>query len=79
MQPTETQQYACPTCRSTKRECDDSAAHGDDNCCMSCDEVGRHVNHAAVNVGNVDGYLRGDFRARPGVTNDHLNDGFPRP
>lgn len=43
----------CPTCGQTKRECDDSAAHGHDNCCMTCDELGRLVNHRVLTVKEV--------------------------
>lgn len=35
----------CPTCGRSKRECDDSAAHGTDGCCMTCDQLGRTANH----------------------------------
>lgn len=40
----------CPTCGRTKAECDDSAAHGHDACCMTCDEQGRGLNHRRLTV-----------------------------
>lgn len=43
----------CPTCKRPKTVCDESAAHGRDACCMTCDERGRAANHAVVTVEDV--------------------------
>ena len=46
--------YDCPTCGRSKRECDNSAAHGMDGCCMTCDEIGRRPNHTLLTVDELD-------------------------
>lgn len=43
----------CASCGRSKRECDDSAARGWDNCCMRCDEMGRIRSHRTLTTAEV--------------------------